>query len=196
MTKWSGVNGLKKELASLQQSSCVNSIVFWRHFYRVLTPEHVTVQTRKRFWSQAESVWPQAGFGLSTWQTALWQTAERICPMAEMPSAPVLDVFRRPSPLFAGVRHNPAKNWVNSSLRDRGFMGKVSAVRGSKRTRSGAFTSAMVHLLPRATILFYPKNRRSLPTACLMVYLNPFSCKHFTPPHAFRAGHVTNMPTR
>lgn len=40
------------------------------------------------------------------------------------------------------------------------------------------------------------KSRNTLPTACLAVYFSPFSRRHFTPPHTFRAGQVTNIPTR
>ena len=58
VTKRRGVCDHKKELASFQHSSCVNSIVFWRQFYRVLTPKLMTVHRRKRFCSQAESDWP------------------------------------------------------------------------------------------------------------------------------------------
>ena len=76
MAKKSGVCDHKKELASFLQCSCVNSIVFVRQFYRVLTPKLMTVRTRKRFCPQAESVCPQAGVGVSTCRFRGVRTAE------------------------------------------------------------------------------------------------------------------------
>ena len=48
----------------------------------------------------------------------------------------------------------------------------------------------------RYHVTFAPKRRKTLPMTCFAVYLSPFSRRHLTPPHALRAGQVTNIPAR
>ena len=74
--KRSRVHGRKTVLASFQMCFGVNYNVYRRQFRKVLTPTRMAVHTRKRFWPQAQSVWPQGDLKLATGEIAPRQAKE------------------------------------------------------------------------------------------------------------------------